>query len=259
MSIFRLFKSAVVLSIVLYFEGCGGGDKKNKTNQPSVEDVDGNVVDKVSSSVEIGEPSAAATPVSTGHDDVVKNDKITKIKADIDVQVDELLKEIKLTDLEDINVLKTAADNMKKEIDSRASTGKDLVEDDVEKILKNLILKPEVMKIAIKSGFLAVIELSAGDPIYAKTSKIFGDAISRAVDNYIANGNTITENSMDVLLHFARDELVEELVKMQNIPASNVSAINAMRIKIRDELKDAGEDGQKDIFQKYLRSGTIIA
>jgi hypothetical protein len=115
------------------------------------------------------------------------------------------------------------------------------------------------MKIAIKSGFLAVIELSAGDPIYAKTSKIFGDAISRAVDNYIANGNTITENSMDVLLHFARDELVEELVKMQNIPASNVSAINAMRIKIRDELKDAGEDGQKDIFQKYLRSGTIIA
>ncbi len=35
MSIFRLFKSAVVLSIVLYFEGCGGGDKNSKEEEKS--------------------------------------------------------------------------------------------------------------------------------------------------------------------------------------------------------------------------------
>jgi hypothetical protein len=85
MSIFRLFKSAVVLSIVLYFEGCG--DKKNgnkKVSKGEIDEVRGSVNSSLDSCINLitGTPGAAKSIA-----------EYKKIKTEFNDGLDELCKD----------------------------------------------------------------------------------------------------------------------------------------------------------------------
>ncbi len=223
MSIFRLFKSAVVLSIVLYFEGCGGGDKKNKTNQPSE---DGGKTN--------GSQSNSSAQANS-------NDLVDQTKSEADVIKDRMIKDFEITDASEIAVLDQAVTEIKKLGIGVACSGDEFhlwPTGRSDAIIQKLMENPAVVKIVAKHKSMKNMGIesapSTNQKLHVNMAKLISDSVDKAVDEFFATKQPVDSEALIKIHENVGDKVVEGIL----IPSTSA----ALRDQIKNEIGAAIEN-----------------
>jgi len=203
MSIFRIFKSAVVLSVVLYFEGCGSKKKESE--------------------------------------------EVTEIKRKVDQGTAQVIQNLGITDPNAIAVIKAASQDLKKEVEQAAASGKELDHECVGECMRKAIAKPKVLKSLLKFDddlVMANCKMDPFNPDHRKMFKTFKGALEDGIDEVEKSGEPIdSDAAMKTMMKSIVNVIFDKVVELNVSKITDPVAIDA--------IKSGGANAKKD-FEKQI-------